>query len=130
MAMALIRIEGTRLSIAGAAMPPLLVWRRAGEEIEEVSLSAPPLGSPLGGEFVCKTVDLEAGDAVLVFTDGLAEVLDNKDEAWGYERVEETFARAAPRGPEASLDELFAAVEAFANGREFSDDITLVAIQA
>jgi serine phosphatase RsbU (regulator of sigma subunit) len=130
MALALVRIEGTRLEVAGAAMPPLLVWRRASHEIEEVSLSALPLGHRLSGGFPSQTLELAAGDAVLVSTDGLSEVLDRDGEPWGYQRVADAFAQAARLEPENILDNLLLAAESFAGGGECPDDITLAAIQA
>ncbi len=130
MALAVVRIDGTRLEVAGAAMPPLLVWRRADGAIEEVSMSALPLGRRLSGGFPSLTLELAAGDTVLVSTDGLSEVLDRDGEPWGYHRVAEAFARGALRGPERILDDLLQAAEAYAGGRELPDDVTLVAIQA
>jgi serine phosphatase RsbU (regulator of sigma subunit) len=130
MALAVFRIDGTRLEVAGAAMPPLLVWRLASGAIEEVSLAALPLGRRLSGGFPSRALELAAGDSVLVSTDGLSEVLDRDGEPWGYQRVAEAFARAAQGGPESILDDLLLAAEAHAGGRELPDDITLAAIQA
>jgi len=130
MAMAIIRIDGTRLEIAGTAMPPLLVWRHTGRTIEEVPLSGLPLGRRLSGEIVARSLDLAAGDALLVSTDGLAEVLDPSGDSWGYERVAGAFAQAARHGPERALDMMLQAMEAFSGGRPLPDDVTAVAIRA
>ena len=93
-------------------------------------MSALPLGRRLSGGFPSLTLELAAGDTVLVSTDGLSEVLDRDGEPWGYHRVAEAFARGALRGPERILDDLLQAAEAYAGGRELPDDVTLVAIQA
>jgi len=130
MALAIIRIDGTHLEISGTAMPPLLVWRRAGRTIEEVPLSGLPLGHRPSREIPTRNLDLAAGDAVLVFTDGLAEALDPGGDCWGYERVERAFARAVSDGPEQALDLLLQEMDAFTDGRPLLDDVTVVAIHA
>jgi serine phosphatase RsbU (regulator of sigma subunit) len=130
MAMVIIGIDRTRLQVAGAAMPPLLVWRSASCTVEEVSLSATPLGSPLANEIPAATLDLAPGDTVLVTTDGLAEVLDPAGKPWGYESVAEAYAQVAHLEAEGIISELLQEAESFASGRELADDVTLIAIQA
>jgi serine phosphatase RsbU (regulator of sigma subunit) len=111
-------------------MPPLLVWRSASCTVEEVSLSATPLGSPLANEIPAATLDLAPGDTVLVTTDGLAEVLDPAGKPWGYESVAEAYAQVAHLEAEGIISELLQEAESFASGRELADDVTLIAIQA
>jgi sigma-B regulation protein RsbU (phosphoserine phosphatase) len=62
--------ESGRASIVGAGHPPLLVRRRSGE-VEAFASSAPPLGLMERSEFTESDVNLEAGDAFLLYTDGL-----------------------------------------------------------
>src|SRR3954449_5467264 len=59
-----------RAGIVGAGHPPLLV-ARAGGRTESISSSAPPLGLLERSEFVETSVDLEPGDAFLLYTDGI-----------------------------------------------------------
>jgi serine phosphatase RsbU (regulator of sigma subunit) len=130
MALAIIRIQGARLEISGTAMPPLLLWRCVDRTIEELPLSGLPLGHRLVGEIPNRILDLAAGDALLVSTDGLAEALDPGGDTWGYERVARAFARTAAHGPEQALDKLLEAMEAFTESRPLLDDVTVVALQA
>jgi serine phosphatase RsbU (regulator of sigma subunit) len=130
MALALVRIDGKRLEIAGAAMPPLLVWRRADRTVEEIALSALPVGQRSDPEYPRHTLEMAPGDTALVFTDGLAEVLDPADDPFGYRRVADAFARAADREPEGILQTLLDGAQEYAKGRALTDDVTLVAIRA
>jgi phosphoserine phosphatase RsbU/P len=59
-----------RAGIVGAGHPPLLV-ARAGGRTEAISSSAPPLGLLERSEFVETSVDLDPGDAFLLYTDGI-----------------------------------------------------------
>ena len=106
------------------------MWRRDRSTLEEVPLSALPLGFRLGDEFPEAALDLAPGDTVLISTDGLAEVVDPDGESWGYDRVAEAYGRAADGEAEAILDALLAAAETFGRGCDLPDDVTLVAIQA
>jgi sigma-B regulation protein RsbU (phosphoserine phosphatase) len=59
-----------RAGIVGAGHPPLLVARAAGRT-EAIPSSAPPLGLLERSEFVETSVDLNPGDAFLLYTDGI-----------------------------------------------------------
>ncbi|HZE13123.1 MAG TPA: SpoIIE family protein phosphatase, partial [Chthoniobacterales bacterium] len=59
-----------RAGVVGAGHPPLLV-ARAGGRTESIPSSAPPLGLLERSEFIEATVELEAGDAFLLYTDGI-----------------------------------------------------------
>ena len=129
MALALVRIDGRRLEIAGAAMPPLLVWRRADRTLEEVALSALPVGLHGDSEYPRHTLETAPGDAALVFTDGLAEVLDPAGDPFGYTRVADAFVRAADHGPEWIVQALLDEAQHHASGQALTDDVTLVAVR-
>jgi sigma-B regulation protein RsbU (phosphoserine phosphatase) len=57
-------------SVVGAGHPPLLVKRHGGAT-ETIFSSAPPLGLVEQSQFSEVNLDLEAGDAFLLYTDGL-----------------------------------------------------------
>src|SRR5216110_221678 len=59
-----------RASVVGAGHPPLLVVRHSGAT-ESIASIAPPLGLIEHPEFTETIVDLESGDAFLLYTDGL-----------------------------------------------------------
>src|SRR6476646_9280909 len=59
-----------RATVVGAGHPPLLVGRIGGRT-ESIPSSAPPLGLLERSEFVEANVDLEPGDAFLLYTDGI-----------------------------------------------------------
>jgi len=59
-----------RASVVGAGHPPLLVARNGGQT-EAIPSSAPPLGLLEQSEFVETNIDLEPGEAFLLYTDGL-----------------------------------------------------------
>ncbi len=75
------------------------------------------------------TVTLAPGDTVVLYTDGVTEAMNDKQEEFGVERLHEVFV-AAPQGDarEANLA-VFQAVKAFVGDTPQSDDITCLALR-
>ena len=131
MAMALVRLEDHKLRVASAGMPPVLVWRRASGELEELMLPGVPLGTALAnGEYREREVDLEAGDTALVMTDGLVEATNPDGDTLGYEEAGRLFAEAAELEPEAIINRLETQVRLFLGGTPLGDDMTLLVLKA
>jgi sigma-B regulation protein RsbU (phosphoserine phosphatase) len=59
-----------RVSMVGAGHPPLLILRHDGRR-ELIESCAPPLGLAERKQFVKSIVDLNPGDAIILYTDGL-----------------------------------------------------------
>ena len=69
---------------------------------------------------------LEPGDVLLIYSDGLTEATGPDDELFGEQRVLDLVREHAPSGGAGLRERILAAVEAFTQGREQSDDITIV----
>lgn len=89
-------------------------------------ISGPPLGVLPGVSYRPHAVDLHAGDLVYLYTDGVTEAIDSREEQFGMARLE------ALVGEVARPDELCRltkeTVDRFAEGREQFDDITSLAL--
>jgi serine phosphatase RsbU (regulator of sigma subunit) len=94
MALSLARFDGGRLTVASAGMPPVLVHRAATRLIDEVALSATPLGT-LGVEYAQAAVDVASGDTVLFQSDGFPELMNDAGQQLGYTGAMDAFAIAA-----------------------------------
>ena len=62
--------ESGRATVVGAGHPPLIVTRKDGTT-ESIASSAPPLGLVERSDFTESNVHLEAGDAFVLYTDGV-----------------------------------------------------------
>ncbi|MCA8916167.1 MAG: SpoIIE family protein phosphatase [Planctomycetes bacterium] len=76
-----------------------------------------------------ETLQLSAGDWVLLYTDGVSEAADNKDEMFGEKRLSESLAIGPDTDAIDLLQHLQEDVETFRDGREADDDVTLVAFR-
>jgi serine phosphatase RsbU (regulator of sigma subunit) len=87
----------------------------------------PPLGLETGSHWTSERRRVEAGDRLLLFSDGLAEQRSPAGKFFGLEAAIELFAQSeSPTGVIASLDE---AARTHAGPGPFSDDFTIVCIE-
>ena len=106
-------------------MAPYL--RHADGRIEEVG--AEVAGVPLGvdGDYQYEqfTFDMQPGDSVTIFTDGLSEAMNADNDLYGLARLQERLAEPAD-GVRQLGTQLLADVKEFVGEREQSDDMCLV----
>ncbi len=129
MAMTLTTLNGNKLTLAGAGMPPALIYRAEENLVEEILLEGMPLGGFIGAEREEASFDLQSGDTVLLMSDGLPEMLNPENEMLDYPKTKELFEEVADQSPEAIIEHLFKASTAWADGEPQADDITLVVIK-
>ena len=75
-----------KCGIVGAGHPPLVITRRDGS-IETIVSGAPPLGLAESSHFVKTEIELDRGDAFLLYTDGLIGAGDKKERRFTPERL-------------------------------------------
>ena len=116
-----------RAGIVGAGHPPLLV-ARAGGRTESISSSAPPLGLLERSEFVETSVDLEPGDAFLLYTDGIYGSGHEENPRLSATRLAERLQPLAGNA-QALLDRVLEQAALGTDGDEPPDDIAAIAVR-
>ena len=111
---------------AGHPSPLLL---RGGELAEPFTEGSTPVGLVAGVDYKAACVKLEAGDTLVLFSDGVTEAADSSEELFGVPRLREALAGRH----DAPLDHLqkavFDSVESFTRGASQADDITLLLVR-
>ena len=130
MALAIVKIKGESMRLAGAGMPPALLFRNTTKQVEDLSLSGMPLGSLVEYPYEVIETGLNPGDTVLLMSDGFAERFAPDGEMFGYDRVRESFAKVADLSPQEIIDNLVKTSHAWAGNDAPSDDMTFVVIKA
>jgi len=128
MALVLARIEGLRLKVSSAGMPPVLVCRASGS-VEELALSGLPLGGMARVTYEERRVDLERGDTVLLMSDGFPELPNAEGEPIGYDRVRQLLVESCDGTPQEIIQGLAQFAADWRPGEAPSDDITFVALR-
>ncbi|MCG6859859.1 MAG: SpoIIE family protein phosphatase [Chromatiaceae bacterium] len=76
-----------------------------------------------------RTIALDPGDALFIYTDGITEAMSTASELFGEERLEKLLAGNIRLGAKELTDRVVETVGEFAKGAEQSDDITVLFIR-
>jgi sigma-B regulation protein RsbU (phosphoserine phosphatase) len=116
-----------RFTYAIAGHPPPLLKRASDGAVSTLdAVVSYPLGIDASETFNEATVQLESGDTVLLYTDGITEARGADGDFFGMDRLTRAF-RDAGDGPAALIARLRDAVRAHEQGQCAKDDQTLVA---
>ena len=114
-------------NIVGAGHPPLLVTRQNGTT-ESIASIAPPLGLIEQPEFVETAIDLEPGDAFLLYTDGLFRWTKDEQHRLTPQQLEKMLDHSAPTA-ETLLKGVLAHTAPNTAGLGLPDDMTVLAVR-
>jgi phosphoserine phosphatase RsbU/P len=107
--------------------PPLLL--RASGGAESLQAGGPALGLFAAAAFEAGTFDLEPGDRLVLYTDGVVEPTDGGDREFGTDRLAAAVREATGRPAAEALRSVIEATRAFAGRDDYDDDFTLVVVQ-
>jgi sigma-B regulation protein RsbU (phosphoserine phosphatase) len=105
------------------------VLRRSTGDIERLSNGGLPLGIRDGGDYESGCVVLQPGDWLLIFTDGLVEAVNQKDEEYGETRMLRVLHGGTAATPNELLYRLMADLDAFVGATPQHDDVTSLLIK-
>jgi sigma-B regulation protein RsbU (phosphoserine phosphatase) len=117
-----------RLTYANAGHCPSLLVRMTGE-IEKLDATSMPVGLMPGAVFELGHRNLEPGDRIVLYTDGVTEAQNDAGEFFGFKRLRGAVKSAG----NADCRQLHAAIHTaildFTAGAEQADDLTLVVVE-
>lgn len=130
MALSCIQIQNGKIITTNAGMPPLIIYRKNSQIVEEIALNNMPLGAMKGINYDVRELNLEKGDSLLLMSDGFAELKSREGEMFGYRRARNSFEEAAAvKEPEEIVKHLKDEGNDWTNNEEPDDDITFVVIK-
>ena len=120
--------EDGRLTYCNAGHnPPLII--RAGGRAETLSSGDAVLAQFPNWPFSQRAAELNSGDALILFTDGIVEACGRSGDPFGEERLAKVAAQNCHRGAVQLHDAILAAASGHCGGR-FQDDVSLVVLRA
>jgi PAS domain S-box-containing protein len=120
-----------QLTYTGAGHPSGFLIRPSTDEIIELDTEGMLIGffSPENASFEEKTIQLQPKDKVLLYTDGIIEVLDKQEEIFGSERLKELLLQHKHTHIEELLDQIYEFGNEFSEYSGFGDDITMLGLE-
>ena len=115
-----------RLVYGNAGHNPPIVVGPGG--VRRLEAGGPPVGLFEGLPYDQGEIQLVDGDRVIVFSDGVSEACNIRDEEFGDARIIELASTLADPSPEALVDALIAEVRGFTGAAPQGDDITALVV--
>ena len=129
MAFAFLKIKGNQLSLSNAGVPPVYIYRKENNEVEEIDNKGMPLGAMSNFPYKETKTELNKGDVIFLLSDGFPELSNNDKEAFGYERVKSTFKEIGRNSAEEIIGHLKNTAKEWSGGNVPDDDVTFVVIK-
>ncbi|HEV7427695.1 MAG TPA: PP2C family protein-serine/threonine phosphatase [Thermoanaerobaculia bacterium] len=104
------------------------VFRAATKRLEALSSWGFPLGVRRREPFMEHSVDFDAGDRLILYSDGLIEAIDDDGDPYGFDRFEKTILSCGHMHAEDIKKTLLNSIRKFTRNRPPEDDQTLVVV--
>lgn len=115
---------------AGHNAPLILREQGCGTpEILQLRADGPVVGLLPDVAYSEQRLQLQPGDLLLAYTDGISEAMNAQDEEWGEERMLQAALRSPFASASEALEMIFGAADAFTAGAAQHDDMTLLVLR-
>jgi sigma-B regulation protein RsbU (phosphoserine phosphatase) len=116
------------LRYVSAGHNPALLLGASGQTVR-VESTGVPIGILPNSTWREEILRMEPGDLLCVYTDGVTEAVNERDEEFGLDRLARLVSRNASSSPQKICDRVLAAVADFARGMPQYDDQTLLVVR-
>jgi sigma-B regulation protein RsbU (phosphoserine phosphatase) len=106
------------------------ILRRANGLIERLDVGGLPLGIQPEASYQSASVTLSPGDWLIIFTDGLVEAENARQEEYGETRLLNAIAAGAATTPADMLNRFMAELDLFVGSTPQHDDVTCLLVKA
>jgi sigma-B regulation protein RsbU (phosphoserine phosphatase) len=87
------------------------------------------LGAFADAQYAEGRMQMEPGDTLFLYTDGVTEATDENDEDFGEDRLQDLLVREWQSAPRQLVEGVLDQVARFTNGADPADDVTMLVIQ-
>lgn len=114
----------------GAGHNPVYLYRASTDEIEELHSEGLILGAFESVTYNSRPLQLDPGDVLVVYSDGVTDAENPQGEMFEEERFRQVIQSNASAGVEVLKEKILGALDQFTEGMAQTDDITFVLIDA
>ncbi len=122
-------IKDNKLTLSSAGMPPYYIYRAASNATEEIQISGVPLGSFNDAYFDQISTSFNAGDILVIISDGLPEAPNLSGDLFDYQKLQDLITTYGNLTAQEVIDQLMVEADGWLSGKHNPDDITLVVIK-
>jgi sigma-B regulation protein RsbU (phosphoserine phosphatase) len=129
LAYGILNLKSREFRFTSAGHPPLL-HLRGGGSASLLDVDGFPLGmAPDSDAFLEKTITLEPGDRLFIYSDGLPDAMNEDDEVFGAARLLESAARLRKGPLDAQLESLMMELNEWKGHAPLKDDVSVLALE-
>lgn len=124
-------IDPARREMLYASAGHLFPYRVSADgRVHALAAESYPLGVRDRLDVITRAATLEAGDSLVLYSDGIVEARrEGGEEEFGFERLEQSLGAHAGKSPAQLRDGILADVEAFTRSAPREDDVTLLVLR-
>ena len=128
---AVLNLDRWTLTWSSAGHLPGFVYRAAKGKTEMIAETSdgPPLGWWNTAQFEERTTELQPGDLVFLYTDGVTEALDEDERELTEDRILDVLDRLQDPDPNTALETVVTTLLDHVGDHPLEDDVTLLAVQ-
>jgi sigma-B regulation protein RsbU (phosphoserine phosphatase) len=89
-----------------------------------------PLGILADANYEETQLQMEPGDKVVYYTDGIVEAMNKREEMYGFERLHEVVKSSEADTAEALMNDIINGVSDFTGAATQHDDLTIIVVSA
>jgi sigma-B regulation protein RsbU (phosphoserine phosphatase) len=120
-----VRSRRLRFTVAGHPRP---ILAREGARPQRIDVGDLPIGMMDAAEYHESVIDMQPGDRLYLYSDGLTEEVNARDEEFGDERLLGAIAEGQALGLEDTVESLVRKVIAWRGEEHLRDDVSILAI--
>jgi serine phosphatase RsbU (regulator of sigma subunit) len=129
MGFVMININKNVFKMINAGMPPIFLYRKNVNAVDEIIAHGMPIGAMSHSNYVVSDLCLEKNDVILLMSDGMPELQNENNEMYGYKRIRDSFQKVAEKSPEEIIEYLKDEGSVWVNDEDPDDDVTFVVIK-
>ena len=126
---AVLELDSGRLTFANAGHNPPFWLHEKGRQVEKLKRTGVALGAVEHAPMSERTIQLEPGDHLLLYTDGLTEAFSADGELFGDTRLEQALLSRQSGSADDLLEMVEEALNHFLQAEPLSDDLTMLALR-
>ena len=123
---AYINVKEMKIIFAKAGHHHPLFWKDALKHFVELDFTGPVLGLIDGAQYESQTHDINPGDRIVFYTDGIVEQRDSQSRMYGPERLSEVIRQNLGCGGEYIINAVITDLHDYTGLASYDDDITML----